>query len=189
MSKEPVQAFAPPVLYREFLTLFNNLLFNRMRLLLLLAICLIPIRLFAQNQVKEVSAAAVDLENCQYELGVVSKQLRDVRNQAKSELKPLQDRISSQEKELEAYRKEIASLKAKNEDLHDKYSRLQASSDATIQSGRVGTVDGSSRSGSYHATSSYRTSQARTYYTGPRGGCYYLTGSGRKQYVDRSLCN
>ena len=24
---------------------------------------------------------------------------------------------------------------------------------------------------------------------GPRGGCYYLTASGRKQYVDRSLCN
>ncbi|MVM36983.1 hypothetical protein GO730_03735 [Spirosoma sp. HMF3257] len=26
-------------------------------------------------------------------------------------------------------------------------------------------------------------------YRGPRGGCYYITGSGRKQYVDRSLCN
>lgn len=28
----------------------------------------------------------------------------------------------------------------------------------------------------------------RTYYRGPRGGCYYITGSGRKQYVDRSMC-
>ncbi|GAB3701178.1 hypothetical protein GCM10027592_29030 [Spirosoma flavus] len=38
-----------------------------------------------------------------------------------------------------------------------------------------------------------RTSVARTYsqyyIRGPRGGCYYLTASGRKQYVDRSLCN
>jgi hypothetical protein len=27
------------------------------------------------------------------------------------------------------------------------------------------------------------------YIRGPRGGCYYLSGSGRKVYVDRSLCN
>jgi hypothetical protein len=27
------------------------------------------------------------------------------------------------------------------------------------------------------------------YIRGPRGGCYYITGSGRKQYVDRSRCN
>lgn len=29
---------------------------------------------------------------------------------------------------------------------------------------------------------------SRTYYTGPRGGCYYISGSGRRQYVDRSYC-
>jgi hypothetical protein len=28
----------------------------------------------------------------------------------------------------------------------------------------------------------------RTYYTGPRGGCYYISSSGRKQYVDRRYC-
>ena len=28
----------------------------------------------------------------------------------------------------------------------------------------------------------------RTYYTGPRGGCYYIGGTGKKVYVDRSLC-
>lgn len=27
------------------------------------------------------------------------------------------------------------------------------------------------------------------YIRGPRGGCYYINGSGRKQYVDRGLCN
>ncbi len=27
------------------------------------------------------------------------------------------------------------------------------------------------------------------YYRGPRGGCFYYTSSGRKQYVDRSYCN
>ena len=35
-----------------------------------------------------------------------------------------------------------------------------------------------------------RTSSAsRGYITGPRGGCYYISGSGRKVYVDRSMCN
>jgi hypothetical protein len=28
----------------------------------------------------------------------------------------------------------------------------------------------------------------RKYYTGPRGGCYYINSSGNKQYVDRSYC-
>lgn len=27
------------------------------------------------------------------------------------------------------------------------------------------------------------------YIRGPRGGCYTITASGRKRYVDRSLCN
>lgn len=27
------------------------------------------------------------------------------------------------------------------------------------------------------------------YIRGPRGGCYYISGSGRKVYVDRGLCN
>jgi uncharacterized protein YraI len=30
---------------------------------------------------------------------------------------------------------------------------------------------------------------SRGYYRGPRGGCYTYTSSGRKRYVDRSLCN
>lgn len=33
------------------------------------------------------------------------------------------------------------------------------------------------------------TSADRGYIRGPRGGCYYFSGSGRKVYVDRSLCN
>ena len=28
----------------------------------------------------------------------------------------------------------------------------------------------------------------KTYVTGPKGGCYYVTASGRKQYVDHSMC-
>jgi hypothetical protein len=29
----------------------------------------------------------------------------------------------------------------------------------------------------------------RTYYRGPRGGCYYISSGGSKVYVDRSLCH
>lgn len=32
-------------------------------------------------------------------------------------------------------------------------------------------------------------SSSNSYIRGPRGGCFYYTASGRKQYVDRSLCN
>jgi hypothetical protein len=34
-----------------------------------------------------------------------------------------------------------------------------------------------------------RSSSGRTFIRGPRGGCYYYSSSGRKVYVDRSLCN
>lgn len=32
------------------------------------------------------------------------------------------------------------------------------------------------------------TEATAQYYTGPRGGCYTLTKSGNKRYVDRSMC-
>lgn len=31
-------------------------------------------------------------------------------------------------------------------------------------------------------------SPSSKYHTGKRGGCYYLTGSGKKKYVDHSFC-
>jgi hypothetical protein len=36
---------------------------------------------------------------------------------------------------------------------------------------------------------SRRSSSSRGYYTGPRGGCYTYSASGRKRYVDRSYCH
>jgi hypothetical protein len=33
------------------------------------------------------------------------------------------------------------------------------------------------------------SAESRGYYTGPRGGCYTYSSSGRKRYVDRSNCN
>jgi Bacterial SH3 domain len=34
-----------------------------------------------------------------------------------------------------------------------------------------------------------RSTADKVYIRGPRGGCYYISGSGRKVYVDRSMCN
>jgi hypothetical protein len=34
-----------------------------------------------------------------------------------------------------------------------------------------------------------RSTSGRVYIRGPRGGCYYISDSGSKVYVDRSVCN
>jgi hypothetical protein len=34
-----------------------------------------------------------------------------------------------------------------------------------------------------------RSTAGRVYIRGPRGGCYYISDSGSKVYVDRSVCN
>jgi hypothetical protein len=40
------------------------------------------------------------------------------------------------------------------------------------------------------STKTTRSSEpSRTYYRGPRGGCYYYSSSGKKVYVDHSYCN
>lgn len=39
------------------------------------------------------------------------------------------------------------------------------------------------------AGSSRTDASGRTYILGPRGGCYYLSASGKKNYVDKSYCN
>ena len=41
-----------------------------------------------------------------------------------------------------------------------------------------------------YSTSSNKISKtSRSYFKGPRGGCYYINSNGNKSYVDRSLCN
>lgn len=41
----------------------------------------------------------------------------------------------------------------------------------------------------YSLPQSTRSTADKVYIRGPRGGCYYISGSGRKVYVDRSMCN
>lgn len=45
------------------------------------------------------------------------------------------------------------------------------------------------RSAASGGSSRRSSAESRGYYTGPRGGCFTYSASGRKRYVDRSLCN
>ncbi|HEX8321336.1 DUF4236 domain-containing protein [Longimicrobium sp.] len=45
------------------------------------------------------------------------------------------------------------------------------------------------RSAATNGYSRRSSAESRGYYTGPRGGCYTYSASGRKRYVDRSYCN
>lgn len=53
---------------------------------------------------------------------------------------------------------------------------------------RPSSVSRASRGGS-SASTRRSSSESRGYYTGPRGGCYTYSASGRKRYVDHSFCN
>ncbi|MBQ4819618.1 hypothetical protein [Aquimarina sp. MMG016] len=35
----------------------------------------------------------------------------------------------------------------------------------------------------------YKPRTTKTYYRGPRGGCYYINSNGNKTYVSKSMCN
>lgn len=39
------------------------------------------------------------------------------------------------------------------------------------------------------SNSKSNNTSSRTYYSGPRGGCYYINSNGNKTYVSRSLCD
>ncbi len=58
--------------------------------------------------------------------------------------------------------------------------RTYAPSSSSGSEGRSRRASGTTRRAS---------AESRGYYTGPRGGCYTYSASGRKRYVDRSLCN
>lgn len=60
----------------------------------------------------------------------------------------------------------------------------QAPAARSLASASSGSVRGARRS----SGGSRRSSGSRVYHTGPRGGCYYINGSGNKEYVERWRC-
>jgi hypothetical protein len=72
--------------------------------------------------------------------------------------------------------------------LHKEVSGLGAPSQQTVAPAYVPSTPSPHRVERSPQTSS-PTTVSRGYIRGPRGGCYYYSASGRKVYVDRSLCN
>lgn len=75
----------------------------------------------------------------------------------------------------------------------DKWERKGCDSGLTAVKGRrSSSSSGGSRkhrsAGSSYSGGSSSGSNSG-YYTGPRGGCYTLSGSGKKRYVDHSFCS
>lgn len=66
------------------------------------------------------------------------------------------------------------------------YAKLSTSS---YNIANTGGATEAGRSGIKKKGSVRRSATGRVYYTGPRGGCYYVTAGGNKVYVDRSYCN
>ena len=126
-------------------------------------------------------------------------------------------RLSKNEQELEELKKVNQNLVLLSEVLADRVSTLEKTPIKTSQVkpatntpvetvnfGEMTVIDGSSvrkttsgavsvQSGSTHTTytprSTYTPKASQRYFTGPRGGCFYYTASGRKEYVSRTLCN
>lgn len=78
-------------------------------------------------------------------------------------------------------------------DLITEFKNLKEADKKSINSKRTNSTSYSSALSNSKATNSTykrKTYQSyRTYYRGPKGGCYYINSNGNKSYVDRSLCN
>lgn len=59
----------------------------------------------------------------------------------------------------------------------------------SLRASRRGTIQPLMGSGNAYQPSGHGSSGSRVYHRGPKGGCYYYTGSGNKQYVARSVCD
>ncbi len=69
-------------------------------------------------------------------------------------------------------------------------NKIQSSNQVQYFTKTIKYNDGSySRSIENNSNTKYKTRKTRTYYRGPRGGCYYVNSNGNKTYVARSMCN
>lgn len=150
----------------------------------------------------------VALDNALYEISYLKEQLAKYQGQGIDDLKPLQNVIAAQDKELQdaratiyAQKRQIDSLIALKPTLiADKpYKSIKSAEKQPeiINLGEMAVVGDNSIRRATDGTITVRTSRSTPrprvkqtqYYTGPRGGCFYYTSGGNKAYVDRSLCN
>lgn len=133
----------------------------------------------------------IELENSRFDNEVLRKQLEACQRKPAEDLSRLKGLVDIETQLADGYRKQAQkertradSIKHAYEDLEDKYARLKAGTEQLMNSPWY-----ERKQSSQSHNSAHRSTSSQYYIRGPRGGCYYLTGSGRKQYVDRSLCN
>lgn len=158
-----------------------------------------------------------ELEDARFELKIANNQYKDAvencNRDTKSELEGLRKTITSREGDLRNAQsftrrqsRQIDSLNLVVKSLQAKPASVVHTPDEPIQTASFSRINRNAPSQeparvyveptyvltptpkvrhTVRATSTY----SNYYIRGPRGGCYYITGSGRKQYVDRSLCN
>ena len=88
-------------------------------------------------------------------------------------------------------KKELEEAEAKKRKVElQKEIQILKEKEAVARRAKATTTTKSYSSISTSSSSSRRTPRrtSRSYYTGPRGGCYYINSNGNKSYVDRSLC-
>ncbi|WP_080058331.1 hypothetical protein [Spirosoma aerolatum] len=132
-----------------------------------------------------------ELKGSYYDLDHRIELVENVNKQIDDENDRLYKRIYALEQETDRLKAENESYRRSFSELVERINRLEITSTQPSQPTQ------SEPSGVYSVISTPKSSSHRTYtpkssqyyIRGPRGGCYYLTASGRKQYVDRSLCN
>ncbi|MEM1336883.1 MAG: hypothetical protein AAGF96_03990 [Bacteroidota bacterium] len=126
--------------------------------------------LFAVTSYSQTESKIVELENQKKKFETEIKNLKDSINEIDLKIAQLKSKINS-------------STSAKTKEIERKPTNSPTSNSSSYRSS---IKSNKSRSSSYN-TKKYRSS--RTYYRGPRGGCYYINSNGNKTYVARSLCN
>jgi hypothetical protein len=135
-------------------------------------------RPFAENRPVESSHARG--VQAGFEYGIRDKNANARKNFDHRRLKKLAAQISARVNEdqdwqlgwIDGYKKAFASSIPQNTNVNTPMRIQTAQQEASSTNGRQ-----------------IRRPTGNDYIRGPRGGCYYLSASGRKIYVDRGLCN
>ncbi len=150
------------------------------------------------NLLKIIASQNTEITNSKQKLSILDKDSKKLIADNKNLTNRLHRSLDSNSLLLEAnyiLSKEISDLKAlfenkkidtesinsRNNNLYNDFSKQNAKSNSNSPN---------SNSRNYSPSINKRsTTYSRRYYSGPRGGCYYINSNGNKSYVPRELCN
>lgn len=166
----------------------------------MMCLCALPLTSFSQSNTDELKELITQLRLYKANAQEEKLQLQNNIQQLNSRLSEQFSQIKEQERIIAKQQQTIDSLNRRTQTLMDDLIRTSNSLDSkskpqkransVVNFGSVTVSGNEDPKRTYSSdTRKIRATQGHLYHTGPRGGCYYLTASGRKQYVDRSLCN